>query len=99
MLSGNKMTLMVELTNLFKGFIDKNIFDEEMILRCWKLANLSDAEIEKQAGKAVVNIIDNMVPELLVRAAAGDNDAMSMLDEIMPNLEKYMEMKKEKGDA
>ena len=98
MISGNKVNLMMELTTLFKGLIEKDIFDEAIVLKCWKLANLSDDEIKRQADEAAVDIIHNMVPELLAYAASGNNDAMDMLDEIMPDLEKYME-KREKGDA
>lgn len=98
MISGNKMNLMMELTTLFKAFIEKDIFDEKAILYCWKLANLSNDEIKRQADEAAVDIIQNMVPELLAYAASGNNDAMDLLDEIMPDLEKYMK-EKEKGDA
>lgn len=98
MISGNKVNLMLDLTSIFKGFIEKNIFDEEAILHCWKLANLSGDELKRQADEAAVDIIQNMVPELLVRAASGNNNAMNLLDEIMPDLEQYMK-KREKGDA
>lgn len=98
MISGNKVNLMMDLTTLFKGFIEKDIFDEETVLHCWELANLSDDEIQRQADEAAVDIIHNMVPELLVHAASGNNDAMDLLDEIMPDLEQYMK-KREKGDA
>lgn len=98
MFSSDRLNLMMELTALFKAFIEKGVFDEETILQCWKLANLSDDEMKKQADKAVVDIVSNIVPELLVRASAGDEGAMRMLDMIMPELEKYMK-KKEKGNA
>ena len=89
---------MLDLTSIFKAFIEKDIFDEETILHCWKLANLSDDETKRQADEAAVDIIQNVVPKLLVYAASGNNNAMELLDKIMPDLEQYMK-KKEKGDA
>lgn len=89
---------MMDLTTIFKGIVEKEIFDEATVLHCWKMANLSSEEIARQADEAAADMINNLIPELIDRASAGNDDAMDLLDEIMPDLEHYMK-KREKGDA
>ena len=95
-LKGNRVELMLDLTMLFKTFVDKGLFGEKELKHSWELANLSDEETEAQAKEAAEDMMQNMIPALIAYAAAGSDDAMELLDEIMPELKRFME--KEHGE-